>query len=75
MDAKLNPELHARKQRLYADRREQWFVMRAEKPLIKGQQVCQPASQPASQPTSKPFGVLLSSSSYPSEIVRLLWNV
>jgi len=40
MDAKLNPELLAKKKRLYADNREQWFSMRAEKPLVKGQQVC-----------------------------------
>eukprot|EP00750_Incisomonas_marina_P018513 INCI2988.1.p1 GENE.INCI2988.1~~INCI2988.1.p1 ORF type:complete len:587 (+),score=114.29 INCI2988.1:1610-3370(+) len=39
MDKKLNPELYARKQRLYADNREQWFTMRAEKPLRKGQQI------------------------------------
>lgn len=40
MDAKLNPELLAKKKRLYEDHREQWFTMRAERPLAKGQQVC-----------------------------------
>ena len=34
------PRRYSRKQRLYADNRELWFAMKAEKHLANGQQAC-----------------------------------